>query len=125
MMIKRVEYLNEMISFKDKDLIKVISGIRRCGKSTLFELYIEYLKSEGIQEKQIIQINLEDPTYEFSDYLDLYKYIENKLDKDKMNYVFIDEVQNIDKFQKAVDGLYIKKNVDIYITGSNAYMLSR
>jgi len=123
-MIERTEYLNELINFKDKDLIKVITGIRRCGKSTLFDLYIDYLKHNGIEENQIIKINLEEPEYQFQDYLELYNYVKERLNKDKKNYVFLDEVQNVDKFQKAVDGLYIKKNVDLYITGSNAYLLS-
>ena len=123
-MINRDKYLEKLKNFKDKDLIKVITGIRRCGKSTLFELYIEYLKSEGIESNQIIKINLENPEYNFSDYMDLYNYVKDRLIPNKKNYVFLDEVQNVDMFQKAVDGLYIKKNVDLYITGSNAYLLS-
>jgi len=124
-MIERPNYLQELISFKDKELIKIVTGIRRCGKSTLFDLYEEYLLSKGVFKKQIIRINLED--YEFSNIKtcdDLYNFINLKLLKDKMNYVFIDEVQKIDDFQKAVDGLYIKKNVDLYITGSNSKLLS-
>ncbi|MBP3283880.1 MAG: ATP-binding protein [Clostridia bacterium] len=123
-MIPRTEYLNQLISFKDKNLIKIVTGIRRCGKSTLFELYIEYLKNNGIDESQIIKVNLEDPELDFRDYMELYHYIKERLNPDKKNYVFIDEVQNVEKFQKAVDGLYIQKNVDLYITGSNAYLLS-
>ncbi|MBQ3145693.1 MAG: ATP-binding protein [Clostridia bacterium] len=123
-MIQRPEYLNQLIKFKDKNLIKIVTGIRRCGKSTLFKLFVDYLKNNGISENQIIQINLENPEIQFDDYLELYNYIKNKLNKDKMNYVFIDEVQNVKEFQKAVDGLFIKENVDIYITGSNAYLLS-
>lgn len=124
-MIERPEYLRELISFKDKDLIKIITGIRRCGKSTLFDLYIEYLLKNGINEKQIIRLNLED--YEFNDienYDNLYTYINSRLLNNKMNYVFIDEVQKVVDFQKAVDSLYIKKNVDLYITGSNSRLLS-
>ena len=123
-MIERQEYLKQLISFKDKDLIKIITGIRRCGKSTLFDIYIDYLKSQGISEKQIIKINLEDPDMSFDNYMELYNYVKDKLNEDKKNYVFIDEVQNIENFQKAVDGLYINKNIDLYITGSNAYLLS-
>ena len=123
-MIERQEYLKQLISFKDKDLIKIVTGIRRCGKSTLFDIYIDYLKSQGISEKQIIKINLEDPDMRFDNYLELYNYVKDKLNEDKKNYVFIDEVQNIENFQKAVDGLYINKNIDLYITGSNAYLLS-
>ncbi len=124
-MIKRDEYLNKLIRFKDKELIKVVTGIRRCGKSTLFELYIDYLLKNGVEKDQIIQINLEDPIYHnITDYLKLYEYIKEKLNTNKKNYVFIDEIQTIPEFQKAADGLYIQKNVDLYITGSNAFLLS-
>lgn len=123
-MIERTEYLKELIDFKDKDLIKVVTGIRRCGKSTLFDLYIDYLKNNGIEESQIIQINLEEPEYQFETYMDLYNYVKERLEPNKKNYVFLDEVQNVIEFQKAVDGLYVKKNVDLYITGSNAFLLS-
>lgn len=124
-MIERNDYLNLLIRFKDKELIKVITGIRRCGKSTLLELYRNYLLSNGVLEEQIISINLEDLKYNFiNDYMSLYNYINNKLKPNKKNYVFIDEVQRIEEFQKAVDSLYINKNVDLYITGSNANLLS-
>ena len=123
-MIERTEYLEELKRWKDKDLIKVITGIRRCGKSTLFQLFIDYLKSTGISNEQIISINLEDADYNFEDYKQLYDYIKEKMDSKKTYYVFLDEVQNVPMFQKAVDSLYIKKNVDVYITGSNAYLLS-
>lgn len=124
-MINRDDYLNKLIRFRDKELIKVITGIRRCGKSTLLDLYINYLLQNGVKEEQIIRLNLEDPVYyELDNYLKLYNYIKEKMKSDKMNYIFIDEVQNVQEFQKAVDGLYIQKNTDIYITGSNAYLLS-
>ena len=123
-MIQRTEYLEELKRWKDKDLIKVITGIRRCGKSTLFALFINYLKEIGIKDEQIININLEDADYDFENYKDLYKYINNKINEKQQYYVFLDEVQNVSLFQKAVDSLYIKKNVDVYITGSNAYLLS-
>lgn len=124
-MINRPEYLEELISFKDKDLIKVVTGIRRCGKSTLFDLYCDYLLKNGVSEEQIIRLNLEDADYDFiTNYKELHDYIKEKLVKDKMNYVFIDEVQVIDMFEKACDSLYIKDNVDLYITGSNANLLS-
>lgn len=123
-MLERSEYLEEIKKWKDKDIIKVVTGIRRCGKSTLFELYIDYLKKSGVKEDHIISINLESPEYEFNNYKDLYNYV-NKQIKDKdMYYIFLDEVQVVEDFQKAVDGLYIKKNVDEYITGSNAFLLS-
>jgi hypothetical protein len=123
-MIERTEYLEQLKRFKDKDLIKVVTGIRRCGKSTLFELFINYLKETGVKDDQIIKINLEDADYNFESYKELYDYVNKKIDSKKNYYVFLDEVQNVPKFQKAVDSLYIKENVDVYITGSNAYMLS-
>ena len=123
-MINREEYLNKLINWKDKDLIKVTTGIRRCGKSSLYEIYIEYLKENGIDDNHIISINLESPDYEFANYKELYNFIKEKMTDDKMYYIFLDEVQNLPEFQKAVDGLYIKKNTDVYITGSNAYLLS-
>ena len=123
-MIERTEYLEELKRWKDKDVIKVITGIRRCGKSTLFDQYISYLQENGIQKEQIIKINLEDPDYSFETYKELYDYINQKVNTDYHYYVFLDEVQNVLEFQKAVDGLYIKKNIDVYITGSNAYLLS-
>ena len=123
-MIKRIEYLEEPKKWKDEDLIKVVTGIRRWGKSTLLELFIEYLKEEKIDEEHIVSINLESLEYNFSNYKDLYFYVVSKIKDDKKYYVFLDEIQNIEGFQKAVDSLYIKKNVDIYITGSNAFLLS-
>lgn len=124
-MIERPDYLEELICFKEKDLIKIVTGIRRCGKSTLFDLYIEYLLSNGVDKTQIIRMNLEE--YEFNginDYHDLYNYVDSRLVSDKMNYVFIDEVQKVSDFQRACDSLYIKRNVDLYITGSNSKLLS-
>lgn len=123
-MIKRMEYLEMLKRFKDKDLIKVVTGIRRCGKSTLFDLFIDYFKANNVSEDKIIHINLEDPTFQFKDYRELYNFVDKKIGDDEKYYVFLDEVQNVPQFQKAVDGLYIKKNVDLYITGSNAYLLS-
>ena len=123
-MIERNEYLDELKRWKDKDLIKVITGIRRCGKSTLFELFIDYLKQTGVKDDHIISINLESPEYDFKDYKELYDYVNEKIKDNDKYYVFLDEVQVVEKFEKAVDGLYIKKNVDEYITGSNAYLLS-
>lgn len=123
-MINRTEYLEQLRRFKDKDLIKVVTGIRRCGKSTLFELFINYLQESGVKEEQIIKINLEDADYNFENYKELYDFINKQIDSKKQYYVFLDEVQNVPMFQKAVDSLYIKKNVDVYITGSNAYLLS-
>lgn len=124
-LVERPIYLEQLKSFREKELIKVVTGIRRCGKSTLFDLYCDYLIQDGVEEKQIIRINLEDPDYhDIKDYMQLYRMIKEQLLTDKMNYIFLDEVQNIPEFQKAVDGLFIKKNCDVYITGSNAYLLS-
>lgn len=124
-MIDRPNYINELIKFKDKDLIKIITGIRRCGKSTLMDLYKQYLLKNGINKKQIISINLEDLKYNFiENYMDLYNYITENLLEDKKNYVFIDEIQIIPEFQKVADSLYLNKNIDLYITGSNAKLLS-
>lgn len=123
-MIERKDYLEKLKKWKDKDLIKVVTGIRRCGKSTLFELYIDYLKKIGIENNHIISINLENPDNEFDTYKELYKFVKEQIKDNKQYYVFLDEVQNVPEFQKAVDGLYIIKNVDVYITGSNAYLLS-
>lgn len=125
MLIKREEYLNKLIAFKDKQIIKIVTGIRRCGKSTLLDLYQQWLKEHGVDDSQIIAVNFEDMDYEeLTDYRKLYSYIKERLIPDKMTYIFLDEVHNVDNFPKVVDSLYIKKNVDIYITGSNAYMLS-
>lgn len=123
-MIERTEYLEKLKKWKDKDLIKVVTGIRRCGKSTLFELFIEYLKTIGIEENHIISINLENPDNDFENYKDFYKFVKQQIKDEKQYYIFLDEVQNVPEFQKAVGGLYILKNVDVYITGSNAYLLS-
>ena len=123
-MIDRKEYLDELIRWKDLDLIKVVTGIRRCGKSTLFELFINYLKNNGVKSNQIIHINLEDADYDFKNYKELYSFIIDKINTEDKFYVFLDEVQNVPGFQKTVDSLYIKKNVDVYITGSNAFLLS-
>lgn len=123
-MVERKEYLEKLKKWKDKDLIKVVTGIRRCGKSTLFELYAYYLKSIGIEDDHIISINFENPDNEFDSYKDLYKYVKEQIKDKKQYYVFLDEIQNVSEFQKAVDGLYIIKNIDVYITGSNAYLLS-
>lgn len=124
-LIKRPTYLEQLTDFREKDVIKVVTGIRRCGKSTLFDLYCDYLMQDGVEDTQIIRINLENPDYhDIKDYMQLYKLIKSQLLPDKMNYIFLDEVQNVPEFQKAVDGLYILKNCDVYITGSNAFLLS-
>jgi predicted AAA+ superfamily ATPase len=123
--IQRQAYLDTLTRNRDRQIIKVISGVRRCGKSTLLEMFRDYLLTQGISEQQIIFINLEDLEHEhLQEYRSLYDYVSSNLSREKMNYVFLDEVQHVKDFEKAVDSLYIKKNVDLYITGSNAYFLS-
>lgn len=124
-MVQRKEYLEKLIGWKDDDVIKVVTGIRRCGKSTLLMQYQDYLKSIGIEENQIIAVNFEELEYEeLCDYKKLYAYIKDRLVADKTTYIFLDEIQKVPSFEKVVDSLYVKPNIDIYITGSNAYMLS-
>lgn len=124
-LVQRKEYLEKLIGWKDDDVIKVVTGIRRCGKSTLLMQYQDYLKSIGIEENQIIAVNFEELEYEeLCDYKKLYAYIKDRLVADKITYIFLDEIQKVPSFEKVVDSLYVKPNIDIYITGSNAYMLS-
>ena len=124
-MIQRPEYLETLISFRDKQLIKVVTGIRRCGKSTLFELFQDYLRSDGVADEQIVSINLEEGEYdEIENYKQLYSFVTEQIAPDQKMYIFLDEVQRVTDFQKAVDSLYVKKNCDVYITGSNAHLLS-
>ncbi len=125
MKIERKEYLEKLIALKDKHLIKIITGVRRCGKSTLFEIYQNYLLTHGVLEEQIISINFEDYDYEaLKEPKKLHDYIKDRLIADKKMYIFLDEIQNVKDFHKVVDSFFIKKNVDLYITGSNAYLLS-
>ena len=124
-MIARSDYINYLNKFKDMPLIKVICGVRRCGKSTLFLQYIEYLKSNDIDDDHIIFINFEDLEYEeYTDYKTLYNYLNKRIIDSKKYYIFLDEIQNVEKYEKTVDSLLVKGNCDIYITGSNTYMLS-
>lgn len=123
--INRENYLSILRNFKEQQIIKVITGIRRCGKSTLLEMFQDYLKENGIDDKQIISINFEDSDYEeLQDRKKLYEYIKQRLVKGQKTYIFLDEIQNVVEFEKTVDSLFINKNVDLYITGSNAYLLS-
>ncbi len=125
MLIQRDEYLDFLMSWKDKQIIKVISGIRRCGKSTLFELFCTRLQNDSVLPEQIIMLNFEDAeNEELCDYKKLYEFVKSKMLPDKMNYIFLDEIQHVPNFEKAVDSLFIKKNTDVYITGSNAYFMS-
>lgn len=125
MLIQRTEYLKFLTEWKDRQIIKVITGIRRCGKSTLFDLFKEYLRTEGVSDTQIISINFEDAENELLlEYHALYEYVKSQMLPDKMNYVFLDEIQHVHEYEKAVDSLFVKQNADVYITGSNAYFMS-
>lgn len=125
MIIERKEYIEKLVSYRDKDLIKVVTGLRRSGKSTLFELFRNKLIEEGIQENQIQLYNFELPENFFGETWDsIYFKIKSKLVEGEQNYIFLDEVQNISQFEKLVDGLYASKEIDVYVTGSNAYLLS-
>jgi len=121
----RKEYLTKLFAYKDKDLIKVVSGLRRSGKSTLLEIYREQLKVQGISDEQIQFYNFELPeNYLDKSWSDIYFEIKEKLIKNQPNYIFLDEVQNIPQFEKLVDGLFVSDFTDVYITGSNAFLLS-
>ena len=123
--VERKEYLEHLIQWKDEQVIKVVTGIRRCGKSTLLLQYQEWLKASGVSDEQIVTINFEELEYEeLQDYKKLYAYLKNRLCKGKMTYIFLDEIQKVSAFEKVVDSLYVKPQVDLYVTGSNAYMLS-
>ena len=124
-MVERKEYLDQLWAWKDEQIIKVVTGIRRCGKSVLLEQYQNRLQAAGVEAEQIISINFEDLDFEeLLDYKALYRYIKERLCSDKMTYIFLDEIQNVPDFQKVVDSLYVKNNTDVYITGSNSYLLS-
>lgn len=123
--VERKEYLERLIQWKDEQVIKVVTGIRRCGKSTLLLQYQEWLKASGVSDEQIVTINFEELEYEeLQDYKKLYAYLKDRLCKGKMTYIFLDEIQKVSAFEKVVDSLYVKPQVDLYVTGSNAYMLS-
>ena len=125
MLIERPEYLRFLKEWRDQQVIKVVTGIRRCGKSTMFDLYRNYLKEDGVSEEQIIALNLEDVAFEdLQDYHSLYNYVKSRMVSDRMNYIFLDEIQHVKQFEKAVDSLFIQKNADVYITGSNAWLMS-
>lgn len=124
-MVERKDYLARLIEWKDEQVIKVVTGIRRCGKSTLLLQFQSWLKANGVSEEQIISINFEELEYEaLQDYHALYEYLKERLCEGKMTYIFLDEIQKVADFEKVVDSLYVKPNTDIYLTGSNAYMLS-
>lgn len=124
-MVRRNEYLEKLLSWKDEQVVKVVTGIRRCGKSTLLLQYQQHLLEQGVLPEQIVSVNFEELEYEhLLDYKVLYQYIKERLCPDKTSYIFLDEIQKVEGFEKAVDSLYVKSGTDIYITGSNSYMLS-
>ncbi|MDR3125594.1 MAG: ATP-binding protein [Candidatus Nomurabacteria bacterium] len=126
MLIQREQYLRTLRQFRDKDVIKVATGVRRCGKSTLFKMFRDELLSSGVDKTQIIDINFESPRYllETVNWRDLWQDITERVKGIKQAYIFLDEIQNIPEFEKLVDGLFVEPNIDLYITGSNAYFLS-
>jgi len=124
-MVIRTQYLQELRKWKDEEVIKVVTGLRRCGKSTLLKQYRQMLIAEGISEAQIIYINFEElENEELTDYKKLYQYLKDNIDETKKSYIFLDEVQMVESYEKVVDSFYVKDYVDMYITGSNSYMLS-
>lgn len=124
-MVERKEYLQKLISWKDEGVIKVVTGIRRCGKSTLLLQYQSYLRAQGVAPDHIVSVNFEELEYEeLLDYKKLYAYLKERLTATGTTYIFLDEIQKVPRFEKVVDSLYVKEGVDLYITGSNAYMLS-
>lgn len=124
-MVQRSQYMDKIKKLRDRQVIKVVTGVRRCGKSTLLKQFQKYLLESGVTSEQIIDINFEDVNNEFLlDYHKLHDYVTGRLQSGRITYIFLDEVQNVTDFQKAVDSLYIRENTDIYITGSNAHMLS-
>ncbi|MCM1049348.1 MAG: ATP-binding protein [Clostridiales bacterium] len=124
-LIERKEYFEKLKALRDKQIIKVITGVRRCGKSTLLEMFREHLNKSGVSEKNIISVNLEDYDFKVLRQPDaLHEYIKMRLINGEMTYIFIDEIQQCESFPEVIDSLYIKPNVDIYLTGSNATLLS-
>lgn len=125
MRIERKEYLERLRAWRDKQVIKVITGVRRCGKSVLLEMYAEWLREQGVPEERIVRVNLEDLDFEpLCQPTALHSYVKERLAKGKMTYVFIDEIQLCGDFPRVVDSLYLRPDIDIYVTGSNANLLS-
>jgi predicted AAA+ superfamily ATPase len=124
-LIERKQYMQQLRDLRDQNVIKVISGVRRCGKSTLLQMFADELQRDGVQVSQIQFYNFEDlDTLALGDIYQIHAHIKEQLVEGRTNYIFLDEIQNVADFQRLVDSLYIKPNVDVYITGSNAYMLS-
>ena len=117
-------YLNQLIAFKDKEPVKVITGIRRCGKSSLLKLMQEYLLNSGVKQDQIIAINFESLEFQEMNYKELYEYVKKKIPTTKRAYLFFDELQRIERWEDAINSFRVDFDCDIYITGSNSYLLS-
>lgn len=124
-LINRPQYLEQLIQNRDVDLVKIVTGIRRCGKSSLLDLFHKYLSDSGVPESQIIHMNLESLRYrQLSDYLAFYDYVSGKISENGKTYLIFDELQAVEHWEKAIESFRIDFDVDIYITGSNAYLLS-
>lgn len=124
-MVQRKQYLDKLIKARDKQIIKVVTGVRRCGKSTLLQQFQAYLREQGVEERQIIFLNFERLENEpLLEYHALYEYVKQRLVSGRTTYIFLDEIQAVPEFQKAVDSLFVMEHTDLYLTGSNAYMLS-
>ncbi len=124
-LINRPEYLNQLIENKDVDLVKIVTGIRRCGKSSLLDLFHQYLSDSGVIDANIIHMNLESLRYRnLSDYLHFYDYVSERIPKEGKTYLIFDELQAVEHWEKAIESFRLDFDVDIYITGSNAYLLS-
>ncbi|MDE7282381.1 MAG: ATP-binding protein [Lachnospiraceae bacterium] len=121
---KRDLYLNKLIAFKDTELVKIVTGIRRCGKSSLLKLMIQYLKENGVEQEQIIRMNFESIEFHNMTATDIYQYVKERMPDDKKTYLFFDEIQRIPSWQDAVNSFRVDFDCDIYVTGSNAYLLS-
>jgi len=123
--IPRPSYLDQLVKWRGRKVIKVVSGVRRCGKSTLLTLYANHLMDDGVNPDSIISINFEDIRWEnLKDYHVLHDHIVQRLSEETMTYVFLDEVQEVPEFERAVDSLFLRDNVDLYLTGSNGYFMS-
>ena len=121
---KRDFYLERLIAFKDTELIKVVTGIRRCGKSSLMKLMVRHLEENGVGQEQVIQMNFESMQFQRMNAEDIYRYVQERLPDDKRAYLFFDEIQRIPDWQDAVNSFRVDFDCDIYVTGSNAYLLS-
>ena len=124
-LINRPQYLNQLIQNKDVDLVKIVTGIRRCGKSSLLDLFHKYLTENGVPDAHIIHMNMESLRYrDLTNYLFFYDYVSKRISPDGKTYLIFDELQAVEHWEKAIESFRLDFDVDIYITGSNAYLLS-